>query len=194
MNCGFKSRTLSAALLAICLSLAGFTSASAYILTANFDDLTAGSQGTSFSDGGISFLNLYEGDTNLSPFAVQTTTTVISGFGTGTNVPNNYLTFGGYQPGNAVTFGALSSVTINFPGTASAASLYIAFQGDTSTTNTLTFEALNGTNIVTSQTLAFNTNGFALTSDPFSLSGSFTSLKFLVSGLRITLRVSHPFH
>jgi len=159
-----------------------FAAAQASIyLTANFDDLTEGSEGSSFSDGGISFSNIDErilGPTFYT-FDIQATTANLPGFS-----PPNYLTFVGYTPGDTsgYSFGRFGSATIGFPGIASFASMDI-FGFGTSSLNTLTLEAMLGDNVVDSDTVTFySTNPGGVVYLPLSVSGIFDSLELVAAG------------
>lgn len=159
-----------------------FAAAKAEIyLTANFDDLTEGSQGGSFSDGGISFFNLDERIPEApayGTFTIQATTADLPGFS-----PPNYLTFGGYVPGDTsgFGFGRFGSASIAFPGTALSASMDIFGFGDSSL-NTLTLEAMLGDNVVDSDTVTFYNTSLYIVYLPLSVSGMFDGLKLVAAG------------
>jgi hypothetical protein len=75
-------------------------------------------------------------------------------------------------------------VNITFSGIATNASLVIGAWGDPNESNTLTLEALNGTNIVATNTFAgFATNGYSEVSGTLAASWSpgITSLMLLVN-------------
>ena len=88
-------------------------------LVASFDDLLAGSAGTSFTDGGITFSNLDQrAFGGAGSFGIVSTTQVLTGL-----TPPNYLTFGIFSTGAQTTFGRLGSADILFSGQASSASM-----------------------------------------------------------------------
>src|ERR1017187_3331114 len=136
---------------------------SSFYLTANFDDLNEGSLGSSFSDGGIRFSNLDERIPGPSgdAFTIQTTTANLPRFS-----PPNYLTFGGFVPGDTTnfSFGRFGSANIDFPGMGSFGS---------SSTNTPTREGLLGGNVVASAAITFTGPGWAVVGRTISISGMF---------------------
>jgi len=78
-------------------------------LKANFDELSEGSIGPTFSSGGILFSdydNRAEGSPPVGqiPFAVEMTTNSISGFS-----PSNFLAFGGLSSGPSAAFSRMGS-------------------------------------------------------------------------------------
>ena len=158
----------------MCLLLLNLSSAGANTLSASFDDLPDGTYASSITDGGITFSNIYydsTGDTGVAYVATTTDT------GFGFSLPN-YLTTGGEG------FGSIYSMSISFSGIATNASLDIGAYGDPNESNTLTLEALNGTNIVATDTYSgFATNNY---NDVFGLlslswSSGFTGMKLVVN-------------
>jgi hypothetical protein len=165
------------------LSLFSFTSAQASIyLTANFDDLTEGFQGDSFSDGGILFSNLderFQNEPAYGVFAIQATTADLPGFS-----PPNYLTFEGFGQGDTAgySFGRFGSANIGFSGIASFASMDI-FGFATTSMNTLTLDAMLGSSVVESDTVTFySANPSGVVYLPMSVSGTFDSLQLVAAG------------
>jgi hypothetical protein len=153
---------------------------SSFYLTANFDDLNEGSLGSSFSDGGIRFSNLDERIPGPSgdAFTIQTTTANLPRFS-----PPNYLTFGGFVPGDTTnfSFGRFGSANIDFPGMGSFASMNLIAFG-TSSTNTLTLEGFLGGNVVASDTITFNGAGWDVVGRTISISGMFDSKRLVAAG------------
>jgi len=150
-------------------------------LTANFDDLTEGSEGQSFSDGGISFSDIDERIPNQpgGTFTIQATTANLPGFS-----PPNYLTFEGFVPGPADTnysFGRFGSADIGFSGIGSFASMDI-FGFGTLSTNTLTLEALLGGSVVDTDTTTFYSSSVGVVYRPLTVSGTFDSLQLVAAG------------
>ncbi len=148
-------------------------------LTANFDDLTEGGEGSSFSDGGISFSNIDERIPG-SPggnFAIEATSATLPGF----SAPN-YLTFEGYSGGLlGYSFGRFGSADIGFSGIGTAASMDI-FGFGTSSANTLTLEALLGGNVVDTDTITFYGSPSDVLYRPLAVSGTFDSLQLVAAG------------
>ena len=167
-------------IISLCFFSVAAAQASIY-LTANFDNLTEGSQDSSFSDGGINFSNIDErilGPANYT-FDIQATTANSPGFS-----HPNYLTFGGFVPGDTggFGFGRFGSASMGFPGIASFASMDIFGFGSPSL-NTLTLEAMLGNNVVDSDTVTFyNPNSKDVVYRPLSVSGTFDSLKLVAAG------------
>ncbi|MGD0252703.1 MAG: hypothetical protein ABSC01_08395 [Verrucomicrobiota bacterium] len=149
-------------------------------LTANFDDLTEGSEGSSFSDGGISFSDIDERILNstVNTFDIQATTANLPGFS-----PPNYLTFEGFVPGDTDSFGfgRFGSANIGFSGIGSFASMDI-FGFGTSSANTLTLEALLGGNVVDTDTVTFYSSSSGVVYRPLTVSGTFDSLQLVAVG------------
>jgi hypothetical protein len=171
---------LRVTVLILCLDFFTFVPAEASIyLNANFDDLTEGSEGSSFSDGGISFSDINERipDFTGGTFDIQATTASLPGFS-----PPNYLTFDGFAPGPAAySFGRFGSATIGFAGIGSFASMDI-FGFGTSSSNTLTLEGLSGGNVVESDTVTFYSTSQGVVYRPLSISGTFDSLQLTAAG------------
>lgn len=125
--------------------------------TATFDDLSEGSVGTSFSDGGLTFsdLDMRVPGQSVYPFVIdQANSTLSSPF----SAPNA-LGFGGYVVGPSAAFQRFGSAWIDFSGSGSSASLqvfaeYVPF-GDDITKNTLSLEAWNGSTMVSSVSTSF---------------------------------------
>lgn len=127
--------------------------------TANFDDLSEGSVGTSFSDGGLTFsdLDMREPGASTYPFVIdQASGTLSSPF----SAPNA-LGFGGYELGSLASFDRFGSAWIDFSGTGSSASLNVFSEyvpgGDNISQNTLSLEAWNGSTMVASASTSFTT-------------------------------------
>ena len=146
-------------------------------LTANFDDLPESIQGTSLSDGGISFFNLNQGFPN-GVFAIQAATNMIPGFS-----PPNYLTFGAFASGNALSFGHLDSMNIGFSGIGLSASLDVFGPSFMQQSNTLTLEAILDGNIVNSDTVTLNGPvAGEIVYETLSVSGAFDTLELVAAG------------
>lgn len=146
-------------------------------LAANFDDLTEGIPGTSFSDGGIGFSNLDQGVPN-GVFAIQAATNTIPGFS-----PPNYLTFGAFATGGALSFGRLRSMSIGLSGIGSFASLDVFGPSFMQESNTLTLEATLNGNVVNSDTVTLNGPiAGELVYETLSISGIFDSLELVAAG------------
>lgn len=125
------------------------------IYTANFDDLTEGTFGTTLTDGGLTFSDLDQNFSGLNPpgtFVIENASGVLSAPFT----PPNALGFGGYVPGPGAAFGRFGSCWIDFNGVGSAASLDLFTIGPFAT---LSLEAWNGSTMVASVSGTFNTTG-----------------------------------
>ena len=127
--------------------------------TATFDDLSEGSVGTSFSDGGLTFsdLDMREPGVSNYPFAIdQADGTLSSPFS-----PPNALGFGAYEVGPMASFDRFGSAWVDFSGVGLSASLdvfseYFSGEGNISQ-NTLSLEAWNGSIMVASTSTTFTT-------------------------------------
>jgi hypothetical protein len=146
-------------------------------LTANFDNLPESILGASFSDDGIGFSNLDEGFPN-GVFAIQSATNTIPGFS-----PPNYLTFGAFASGGALSFGRFSSMSIDLSRTGLFASLDIFGPSFMQQSNTLTLEAILNGNVVNSDTVTLNgpVDG-EIVYETLSVSGTFDSLALVAAG------------
>ena len=181
MLCGRERSYLHTTTLALLICFFNFGTARASVfLTANFDDLGEGSEGSSFSDGGITFSDIDERipDTPGGTFDIEATTATLPGF----SAPN-YLTFEGYVPGlnNGYGFGRFGSADIGFSGTATSASMDI-FGFGKSSTNTLTLEALLAGTVVDTDTVTFQGSLSTVLYRPLAVSGTFDSLQLVSAG------------
>ena len=149
-------------------------------MTANFDDLGEGTEGSSFSDGGITFSGIDERipDTPGGTFDIEATTATLPGF----SAPN-YLTFEGYVPGldSGYSFGRFGSADIGFSGIAISATMDI-FGFENPSTNTLTLEALLAGTVVDTDTVTFYDSLYGVVYRPLAVSGTFDSLQLVSAG------------
>jgi len=181
MRRGGEWSYLQTTTLVLLISFFNFGAAQASIfLTANFDDLGEGTEGSSFSDGGITFSDIDERipDTPGGSFDIEATIATLPGF----SAPN-YLTFEGYVPGlnNGYSFGRFGSANIGFSGTATSASMDI-FGFGKSSTNTLTLEALLAGTVVDTDTVTFQDAFNEVLYRPLAVSGTFDSLQLVSAG------------
>jgi hypothetical protein len=144
----------------------------AQVLLANFDDLTIGFVGKSFTDGGVTFSNLDMRGYPSKTFAVQTAFDVTPGFSS-----PNYLIFGGYSPEPGFLLARFGSMDITFSGEATAATIYILAQP---TPNFLTLQALQYGKVVASETLPASSASPDFT--PLTVSGEFDRLRLVAAG------------
>jgi hypothetical protein len=149
--------------------------APAQVLLANFDDLTMGFVGKSFTDGGITFSNLDTAGGPSHTFAVQ-----VGSDGATFSSPN-YLVFGVYSPQPGLLLARFGSMDISFAGEATTASLDVAASTVSYTwENLLTLEGLKSGAVVASETvLVSQAEPF---DGPLSVSGDFDSLRLVASG------------
>jgi len=171
---------LNVIVLISCLFSTGLVSARAQVvLTANFDNLYEGSVGHSFVNGGITFANLDQRILGANPpgnFIIETTTTNLPGF----TLPN-YLSFGGYTPGPAYSFGRFGSADIDFDGTATAATMDIVALVSSSG-NILMLEGMSGGSVVASNFMSFQSSAAGMVFRSLSISGTFDSLRLVAMG------------
>ena len=130
----------------------------ATVYTANFDDLSGGFVGASFSDGGLTFSDL-DGRLPGVPltsyeFAIQPSTGLPPPFSS-----PNVLAFNAYGIGGSGAFGRFGSAWIDFSGIGTSASMDV-FEGvpppgEDSWKNTLSLEAWNGSTMVASVSTSF---------------------------------------
>jgi hypothetical protein len=141
----------------LCLAFMAVPAIGQPILTANFDDLTEGALGATFTDGGITFSDL---DQYFAyPYNHTFTAEWAAGYLSPPFTPPNVLNFGGYSPGPDGGFGRFGSCTISFGGNATSASVDV-FQGVVnfeSSPNILTLQAWSGTELVASSSISFAT-------------------------------------
>ncbi len=175
-RCEIRQSVLPTMIFALCICFTVHVQALPVVLTANFDDLTEGSSYASFSDGGITFNHLTQYVPLPTSFVVEATSDSLPGF----SLPN-YLTFGGYSPGSGASFGPFGSATMDFPGTASFASLN-ACDIATPSMNTLTLEGLFNGNVVATDTVNFYGTNYQLIGRQLTVSGTFNSLQLVAAG------------
>ena len=153
--------------------------------TATFDDLSEGSMGMSFSDGGLTFssLDMREPGVSAYPFVIdQANGTLSSPFSS-----PNALGFGGYGLGAPGSFDRFGSAWIDFSGVGSSASLNVFSLytpgGDDISKNTVSLEAWNGSTMVGSVSTSFTTQS-GIQSHSLVLSGisPFDRLELYSSG------------
>lgn len=152
-------RTAISSLTLVSLAFGCLSGLAATTYTAAFDDLSEGSVGTTFSDGGLTFssLDMRVPGESIYPFVIdQATATLPSPFSS-----PNALGFGGYVVGPSASFQRFGSAWIDFSGIGSSASLqvfaeYVPF-GDDITKNSLSLEAWNGSTMVASTSTSFTT-------------------------------------
>ncbi|MEG3436090.1 calcium-binding protein [Pannus brasiliensis CCIBt3594] len=162
------------------------------VLTANFDSFTEGYSPASLTDGGITFSLL---DRLMPPnsadnpvFTVETIGTVADSASLGTFATGNFLTFGGYAPGDGYAFSRFGSMDISAGGLGSSVSIDIISDAISSSNNTLKLEALlNGVVVAVDSALISDftpivSGGFA-SHRTFGFSNiTFDSLRLVSSG------------
>jgi hypothetical protein len=149
--------------------------APAQVLLANFDDLTMGFVGKSFTDGGITFSNLDTAGGPSHTFAVQ-----VGSDGATFSSPN-YLVFGVYSPQPGLLLARFGSMDISFAGEATTVSLDVfASTGLFSWENSLTLEGLMAGSVVASETVIVSQ--WWPYDGPLSVSGDFDSVRLVASG------------
>lgn len=107
--------------LRILLLVAGVAvaTASQAALIANFDSFSEGDVFDTFTDGGITFSNVFRHQTSYTNFAIENASNGELG---GNFSSPNVLGFGGYVPGGGVAFGAFGGLTFS-AGNATSAGL-----------------------------------------------------------------------
>ena len=148
--------------------------ARAEVLLANFDDLTMGSVGKSFTDGGITFSNLNTAGGPSRSFAIQV------GSDGASFSPPNYLVFGIYSPQPGLLLGRFGSMDITFAGEATTVSLDVFARMGITGENFLTLQGLNAGGVVASDTVIISY--WYPYDGPLSVSGDFDSVRLVASG------------
>ena len=127
------------------------------VYTANFDDLSEGAEGPTFSDGGLNFSGLETREPNFPSdyFYIDEATATLSAPFTAPNA----LAFDGYAIGPSAGFGRFGSCWIDFNGVGSSASLdvfsFAPYGLLDYSQNTLSLEAWNGTTLVATASTSF---------------------------------------
>lgn len=165
------------------------TASAVFAETATFDDLAEGSPTKTFTDGGITFSNLFtdqpDGSTIFTIEDASATYAGSPGFS-----PNNVLNFGGYAPGDTTSFSPFTSFDMSTGNIEHAISMDLFiydFRFPDFANNvgkTLTLELYREGSLVGSTSLDFTLHGEDLWyHDKLALSGmDFDSARLVASG------------
>lgn len=156
------------------------------MLSASFDSFANGFSTNKLIDGGITFLNLDTRAFGGDVFTIQSTTANLPGFS-----HPNYLSFDSYvssSDGGAYGFTRFGSTDIRFAGSGLSASVGVlgnvwslSLPFNFNTSNTLTLQALQGGNVVSTDSMRF-TGLTSVIYNTLNVSGIFDSLRLVATG------------
>ena len=152
-------------LIALIGGLAGQGRAQAAL--ANFDSLTEGNQGTTFSDGGVTFFDSFDWNGFSTVFTVEQANATLSGPGFS---PNNTLGQGGFSPGPGASFSGTGQFKMTTGSVENFISVDLFTFGNNHIGNSLNLDILLGGSVV--GTTFINVTTSAITDHNLSLVGT----------------------